>query len=89
VVEGNDHREAYTAIVRSGLLSRERYDIAEAEAVDVAEGNMSIAVMRGAAALPWSKTPVETGDAIPIPGAKPVLAICVNGNRVDLEQTLV
>jgi hypothetical protein len=29
---------------------------AEAEAVDSAEGNMSSAVMRGAAALPWSKT---------------------------------
>ena len=46
MVEGDDHREAYTAIMRSGLLSRERYDIAEAEAVDVAESNMSSAAMR-------------------------------------------
>ena len=37
---GDDHREAYTAIVWGGLLSRERHNIAEAEAVDSAEGNM-------------------------------------------------
>ena len=36
MVEGDDHREAYTAIVWGELLSRERYDIAEAEAVDSA-----------------------------------------------------
>jgi hypothetical protein len=57
-MEGNDHREAYTAIVWGGLLSRESYETAEAEAVDSAEGNMSNAVMRGAAALPWSEDPI-------------------------------
>jgi hypothetical protein len=31
--------------------------IAEAEAVEYAEGDMSSTVMRGAVALPWSKTP--------------------------------
>jgi len=36
-VEGDDHCEAYTAIVRGGLLSRERKMIAEVEAVDEAE----------------------------------------------------
>lgn len=46
--------------LRGGLLSRERVTIAEAEAVDSAEGKMSSAVMRGAAALPWSKTPSRT-----------------------------
>jgi hypothetical protein len=38
--EGDDRREAYTAIVWGGLLSRESYKVAEAEAVDRAEGNM-------------------------------------------------
>ena len=38
------------------LLSRERYKLAEAEAVNSAEGNMCGAAVRGADALPWSKT---------------------------------
>jgi len=38
--EGDDRREAYTAIVRGGLLSRESHKVAEAEAVDTVEGNM-------------------------------------------------
>jgi hypothetical protein len=42
------------------LLSRERYNLAEAEAVNRAEGNMCGAVMRGADALPWSKTSSRT-----------------------------
>jgi hypothetical protein len=56
VVEGDDHCEAYTAIVWGRLLSRERYYAAEAEAVDIAEGNMCGPVMRGSIAQPWSKT---------------------------------
>ena len=54
-MEGNDHGEAYTAIVRGGLLSRESSNIAEAEAFSVAEGNMCGTAMRGAVALPGSK----------------------------------
>jgi hypothetical protein len=38
-------------------LSRERHKPAEAETVGEVEGNMCGAVMRGADALPWSKTP--------------------------------
>jgi len=38
------------------LLSRERHKLAEAEAVDSAEGNMCGARMRGTDALPWSET---------------------------------
>ena len=60
MVEGDDHGEAYTAIVQGGLLSRERYYAAEAEAVDRAEGNMCGPVMRGSIAQPWSKTPSRT-----------------------------
>ena len=56
VVEGDDHCEGYTTIVWGRLLSRERYDAAEAEAVDRAEGNMCGPVMRGSIAQPWSKT---------------------------------
>ena len=37
-------------------MSRVRHNLAEAEAVDTAEGNMCGAAMRGADALPWSKT---------------------------------
>jgi hypothetical protein len=58
-VEGDDHGEAYTAIVWSGLLSRERYKPAGAETVENVEGNMLRTVMRGATALPWSKTPLR------------------------------
>ena len=56
-MEGDDHGEAYTAIEWSGLLSRERYKPAGAETVENVEGNMLRTVMRGATALPWSKTP--------------------------------
>ena len=59
-MEGDDHGEAYTAIVWGGLLSRESSNIAEAEAFSVAEGNMCGAVTRGADALPRSKTPSRT-----------------------------
>jgi hypothetical protein len=38
-------------------LSREKRIFAGAEVVGEAEGNMNGAVMRGAVALPWSKTP--------------------------------
>ena len=56
MVEGDDHCEAYTAIVWGGLLSRERCYAAEAEAVDIVEGNMCGPAMRGSIAQPWSKT---------------------------------
>src|SRR5713226_8094944 len=55
---GSDARgEAYTAIVWGGTLSHEIAKPAEAETVEEVEGNMSGAARRGAAALPWSKTP--------------------------------
>ena len=38
-------------------MSRERHKFAEAEAVSNVEGNMCGPAMRGADALPWSKTP--------------------------------
>jgi hypothetical protein len=56
---GDDGHEAYTAIMRSGILSRERDEVAEAEAVTKAEGKMRRTVMRGATALPWSETPLR------------------------------
>ena len=56
MVEGDDHCEAYTTIAWGGLLSRERYYAAEAEAVDIVEGNMCGPDMRGSIAQPWSKT---------------------------------
>ena len=57
---GDVRREAYTAIMRGGILSRERPKSVEAEAVTVVEGKMCGAVMRGTDALPWSETPSRT-----------------------------
>ncbi len=80
-MEGDDHGEAYTAIEWSGLLSRERYKPAGAETVENVEGNMLRTVMRGATALPWSKTPLRSkgtrrnlGDLMP-----PAVATAIPG----------
>ena len=80
-MEGDDYGEAYTAIVWSGLLSRERYKPAGAETVENVEGNMLRTVMRGATALPWSKTPLRLkgtrrnlGDLMP-----PAVATAIPG----------
>ena len=59
-MEGNDQGEAYTAIVWGGLLSHVSSNVVGAEAFSVAEGNMCGAAMRGAVALPRSKTPSRT-----------------------------
>ena len=59
MVEGDDGCEAYTAIMWSGLLSRENFNVAEAETFVTVEGNMLCTVMRGATALPWSETPLR------------------------------
>jgi len=57
VVEGDDHCEAYTTIVWGRLLSRERYYAAEAEAVDIVEGNMCGPAMRGVLSLSRGRRP--------------------------------
>jgi hypothetical protein len=56
VVVGDDGHEAYTAILWGVLLSRESSKFAEAETVSNVEGNTCGTGMRGAVALPWSKT---------------------------------
>ena len=60
MVAGDGGCEAYTAIVWGVLLSRESQNTAEAEPVSNVEGNMCGPVMRGADALPWSKTTSRT-----------------------------
>jgi hypothetical protein len=62
-------------------LSRERYKPAGAETVENVEGNMLRTVMRGATALPWSKTPLRSkgtrrnlGDLMP-----PAVATAIPG----------
>ena len=40
-------------------MSHEKFNVAEAEAVDNVEGNMLRTVTRGATALPWSETPLR------------------------------
>jgi hypothetical protein len=59
-VEGDDHGEAYTAIVWGVGLSHDTRKIAGAEAVRHAEGNMCGTVMRGSDALPGSKATSRT-----------------------------
>ena len=59
-MEGDDHGEAYTVIVRGVGLSHEIPKVAGAEAVMTAEGNMCGAVMRGTVALPGSEATSRT-----------------------------
>ena len=59
MVAGDGGCEAYTAIMWSGILSRETLNLAEAETVVTVEGNTLRTVMRGATALPWSETPLR------------------------------
>ena len=54
MVEGDDHGEAYTAIMWGVGLSHEMLN-AGAEAFAIAEGEMSGTAMRGAVDLPGSK----------------------------------
>ena len=56
MVGGDVGCEAYTTILWGVLLSRESSKIAEADTVSNVEGNMCGTAMRGADALPWSKT---------------------------------
>jgi hypothetical protein len=59
VVAGDDGCEAYTAIMRSGIWSRERFNDAEAETFEIVEGNTLCTAMQGVTALPWSETPLR------------------------------
>ena len=86
MVAGDGGCEAYTAIVWGVLLSRESHNTAEAEPVSNVEGNMCGAVMRGADALPWSKTSSRTkgmgrtlGDLI-----RPAFAAAIPGRNANL-----
>jgi hypothetical protein len=54
-VEGDDHGEAYTAILWGVGDEPRNGNNAGAEAVEDAEGNMCGAAMRGSVALPGSK----------------------------------
>ena len=56
MVAGDGGCEAYTTILWGALLSREIQKFAEAETLSNVEGNMCGTVLRGADALPWSKT---------------------------------
>ena len=54
-MEGDDHGEAYTAIMRGVGVSHDNDKIAGAETFSSVEGNMCGAAMRGAVALPGSR----------------------------------
>lgn len=54
-MEGDDHGEAYTAILWGVGLSHENQNVAAAETFVSAEGNMCASVMRGPDALPGSE----------------------------------
>jgi len=71
-VEGDDHGEAYTAIVWGVGLSHESKRVAGAETLQTVERNMSDAAMRGIVALPGSEATSRTkgprrnlGDLLP------------------------
>ena len=49
---GDDEHEAYTAIMRSGILSREKFNDAEAETFESVEVNTLCTAMQGVTALP-------------------------------------
>jgi hypothetical protein len=49
--------------VWGGILSRESFEVTEAEAVPSAEGNMCGAAMQGVNTPSWSKTPSRTKGA--------------------------
>jgi hypothetical protein len=55
-MEGDDHGEAYTAIVQGELLSPEMRKLAEAETFGDVEGHACGADKRGAVVLPGSQT---------------------------------
>jgi hypothetical protein len=59
VAAGDDGCEAYTAVMRSGILSREKFNYAEAETLEIVEGNMLCTAMQGVTALPWAETPLR------------------------------
>jgi hypothetical protein len=59
-VEGDDHGEAYTAILRGVGLSHEILEVTGAEAVATAEGNMCGTAMRGADAPSGSEATSRT-----------------------------
>ena len=59
-MEGDDHGEAYTVIVWGVGMSHEIPEVAGAEAVMTAEGNMCGADMRGTVALPGSEATSRT-----------------------------
>jgi hypothetical protein len=82
-VEGDDHGEAYTVIVWGVGLSHEILEIAGAEAVATAEGNMCGAEMQGTDALPGSEATSRAkgsrwnlGDLVP-----PAAAIAAPGRN--------
>ena len=88
-MEGDNHGEAYTAIVWGVGLSHESLEIAGAETVATAEGNMCGAVMRGTVALPGSKATSRMegsrrnlGDLV-----WPAVACCDPGPRQEVEET--
>jgi hypothetical protein len=88
-VEGDDHVEAYTLIVWGVGLSHEILEVAGAEAVATAEGNMCGAVMRGTVALPGSEATSRMngsrrnlGDLLP-----PAAAEAVPGRAGKLEES--
>ena len=59
-MEGDDHCEAYTAIVWGVGLSHEMLNVAGAETVVTVEGNMCGAAMQGTVALPGSEATSRT-----------------------------
>ena len=80
MVTGDGDCEAYIAIMRSGILSRERLNLAEAETVVNVEGNMLCTAMQGVTALQWPETPSRMNGKLSELG-RPHLAHSRSGGR--------
>jgi hypothetical protein len=89
VVAGDDGCEAYTAIMWSGIWSRESFNVAEAETFVTVEGNMLCTAMQGATALPWSKTPLRMKGKSSELGRPHLARGCTGGpgSRREVEET--
>ena len=89
MVAGDGGYEAYTVIMRSGILSRESTKHAEAETVGNVEGNMLCTAMQGVTALPWSETPLRMKGKSSELGRPHIARGCSGGSgtRREVEET--
>ena len=80
VGEGDDHGEAYTVIIWGVGLSHEILEVAGAEAVATAEGNMCGAATQGTVALPGSEATSRMNVPQPNPANRKVVRVYLDAS---------